>query len=272
MWERSRATKPRLLTVNDIRDKEPDNLELKCELSQKLINNPVIMPCCQKLYSEDYIQSYLIENDFFCPNCNQNVGSLDKLTHSTEVKNKVIDYINFKLQENNSQIESNNNDNNNKDGNDNNNSNNNNDDNVQKKNIVNDENENEIDRLNKMINDCQLAIVAILQSLQNPAMSMEYQKQFQQQIVQLNQVMQMFQSQLMMLMNGLNPKMMGLGVNQFNNDNTNSNNNINNNSNNNKDFSNNNNNNNNLNEPVTGQKRQNVDQDDYNNSQPNKKS
>ena len=96
-WEKSRAIKPVALTVNDIRESEPSDANLKCDLSGKLISNTIILPCCKKSYSEEYINQYLIENDFFCPNCHSNVGSLVNLSPNPPLKEKVVEYISQQL-------------------------------------------------------------------------------------------------------------------------------------------------------------------------------
>lgn len=160
-WEKSRSTKSTKLTVNDIRDSEPKLPELKCGLSGKLLNNPVILPCCNVSFSDDYINHFLIENDFFCPRCRSNVGTLENLKPNPELKQKVVEYINQELrldkvkrEESSKDGESTNNsasDATHKDQ----------FELTDKKSLFHDD----ILKLNKIIHDCQFAIMAIVETL-----------------------------------------------------------------------------------------------------------
>ncbi|TIA69484.1 hypothetical protein E3P77_03544 [Wallemia ichthyophaga] len=249
-WEKSRSIKSSKLTVNDIRDSEPKLQELKCGLSGKLLNNPVTLPCCNLSFSDDYINHYLIENDLFCPNCHSNVGSLENLKSDLELKQKVIEYINEELR-----LDKLKRDENNKDGDSNNQTDS--SDDTQKDHFQQADRRSlfhdDIIKVNKIIHDCQFAIMAIFEALKNNELDDKTKYKFQTQLVQINQIMNLQQGQVMMMMNGMDPKVFGMPllpqINQKEQQDINQT---------------------KITEPSTGQKRQN-DDDNYNNERPSKR-
>ncbi|TIC09402.1 DWNN-domain-containing protein [Wallemia mellicola] len=198
-WEKSRAIKPVALTVNDIRESEPSDANLKCDLSGKLISNPIILPCCKKSYSEEYINQYLIENDFFCPNCHSNVGSLVNLSPNPPLKEKVVEYISQQLSLDRQKKDEEAKKNNQTDTKDE-------VEHTNKKGLF----EDEINKINKLISDCQFAIMAIVEALNNKDLDDKLKFRFQTQLVQLNQILNLHQGQVMMMMNGMDPKVFGM--------------------------------------------------------------
>ncbi|TIA85603.1 hypothetical protein E3P99_03940 [Wallemia hederae] len=235
-WEKARSTKSAALTVNDVRNAEPKHVELKCGLSGRLLNNPVILPCCKTSFSDDHVNQYLIENDFRCPKCHSNVGTLDNLKPNPELKQRIVQYINEELQldkvkrieaskEGDGEGDNDSSDMTKKES----------FEIADKKALFHDD----IVRLNKLIHDCQFAIMAIVDTLKKNQLDDKIKIKFQSQLVQINQIMNLHQGQVMMMMNGMDPNVFGMPLlPQL--------------------------------KPSTGQKRQ-SDDDDYNNARPSKR-
>lgn len=70
----------------------PDDPELVDSLTGKLFEKPVKTPCCKKTYSEDAIQSALLESDFVCPNCKTEEVLLDSLIPDKEMEERIAAY------------------------------------------------------------------------------------------------------------------------------------------------------------------------------------
>lgn len=56
-------------------------------------------PCCNTLFCQDCIQTYLDENDFFCPNCHDKIPTLASLRPDAEARRKVNDYVDAAFEE-----------------------------------------------------------------------------------------------------------------------------------------------------------------------------
>lgn len=77
-------------------DDTPDEIkELRDDSDERgrVWRNPILMPCCQKRYSRQYIEDKLIDNDFTCPSCDKEEIYLDSLESDEEMKKRVDDYI-----------------------------------------------------------------------------------------------------------------------------------------------------------------------------------
>ncbi|KAH8832965.1 DWNN-domain-containing protein [Flagelloscypha sp. PMI_526] len=91
-WQKQVA-KPKGITVADVRERPPTDSSLVDPLDGKLLKDPVRTPCCNTVYSEENIQTHLLEHDFTCPNCGKNIQSLDKLVVDKPLRVRVHDYI-----------------------------------------------------------------------------------------------------------------------------------------------------------------------------------
>lgn len=91
-WEKQRA-KPKIVTESEVRESPPSDPTLVCPLCTKLFTQAVQTPCCQTNYCEECIQAHLLEHDFVCPNCDEKIGSLDRLVENGEMRERVERYI-----------------------------------------------------------------------------------------------------------------------------------------------------------------------------------
>lgn len=79
-----------------VSDETPDeikNLRDDSDEKGRVWRTPMLMPCCKKRYSKQFIEDKLIDNDFTCPNCGQEEIYLDSLESDDDMKKKVDDYI-----------------------------------------------------------------------------------------------------------------------------------------------------------------------------------
>ncbi|KAF4592969.1 hypothetical protein EYR38_008675 [Pleurotus pulmonarius] len=97
-WQK-RVTRPKGLTVAEVREKPPTDSSLACPIDSKLFRDAVKTPCCAKVYCEECIQTHLLERDFMCPNCDKKVASLDKLAPDQAMRTKVSEYIDRAIEE-----------------------------------------------------------------------------------------------------------------------------------------------------------------------------
>lgn len=66
--------------------------ELTCPLCKKLLNNAVMIPCCNETSCDDCIRSQLMEKtNFHCPLCNSNLVP-DQLLPNKAVRRSVESY------------------------------------------------------------------------------------------------------------------------------------------------------------------------------------
>lgn len=63
--------------------------ELLDPVTKKVMQDPVITPCCEKVYSRQTIEGLLLESDFVCPNCSKSDIYLDALKPDEEKQNKI---------------------------------------------------------------------------------------------------------------------------------------------------------------------------------------
>ncbi|KAI0032305.1 DWNN domain-containing protein [Vararia minispora EC-137] len=91
-WQK-RATRPKILTEADIRERMPGDGQLACPIDHKLFQDAVKTPCCGAAYCEECIQTHLLEKDFACPSCGTKIASLDKLMPDHDVRTRVATHI-----------------------------------------------------------------------------------------------------------------------------------------------------------------------------------
>lgn len=103
-WQK-KMTRPKAITITDLREKTPSDPTLACPIDSKLLQDAVQTPCCGTAYCEDCIQSHLLERDFVCPNCSKKIASLDKLVPDTAARAKVTAYVEKTLEESRKEIE-----------------------------------------------------------------------------------------------------------------------------------------------------------------------
>ncbi|WVQ83104.1 hypothetical protein IAT38_005242 [Cryptococcus sp. DSM 104549] len=100
-WQKQAAVKPRgALTGADVRDQQPLDAELTCPICKKLVWDAVRTPCCSTAYCEECIETYLVDHDFECPNCESKVPSLDKLKVDEELRTRAKTYVSTELERN----------------------------------------------------------------------------------------------------------------------------------------------------------------------------
>ncbi|KAF8159459.1 DWNN domain-containing protein [Crassisporium funariophilum] len=97
-WQKQ-VSRPKGLTVAEVREKVPTDSSLACPIDNKLFRDAVKTPCCGTLYCEECIQTHLLERDFICPNCSKRIASLDKLITDKPTRTKVADYIEKAIEE-----------------------------------------------------------------------------------------------------------------------------------------------------------------------------
>lgn len=89
-WEAFQARQ--LLQHAKAKRQIPENLQ--DPITHGLIRNPRKMPCCGKTYSEETIESALIQTDFKCPNCHKEEVYIDQLQVNKELQVKLDEYSN----------------------------------------------------------------------------------------------------------------------------------------------------------------------------------
>lgn len=98
-WQKQR-NRPKQLTAEDVRERPPpSDPSIVCSLCQKLYREAVKTPCCNRVYCEECIHSYLLEHDFVCPGCSSRIPSLDKLLMDKPTRTRVNDYIDKEIKE-----------------------------------------------------------------------------------------------------------------------------------------------------------------------------
>ncbi|KAH9479364.1 putative RING finger protein P8B7.15c [Psilocybe cubensis] len=97
-WQK-KVARVKGLTALEVREKVPSDATLACPIDNKLFRDAVKTPCCNKAYCEECIQTYLLERDFVCPNCQKKIPSLDKLAVDKPTRTKVTDYIEKAIEE-----------------------------------------------------------------------------------------------------------------------------------------------------------------------------
>lgn len=97
-WQKQ-VVKPKGLTAAEVRERPPTDSSLVDPLDKKLLRDAVRTPCCDTAYSEENIQTHLLEYDFTCPTCGKNIQSLDKLVADKPLRLQVIDYIEKAVEE-----------------------------------------------------------------------------------------------------------------------------------------------------------------------------
>ncbi|KAJ6591512.1 DWNN domain-containing protein [Mycena vulgaris] len=97
-WQKQ-VSRPKGLTVADVRERTPSDPSLVCPIDNKLFRDAVKTPCCGTHYCEECIQTHLLEQDFTCPSCAKKIASLDKLVMDKPMRTKVTDYIENVIEE-----------------------------------------------------------------------------------------------------------------------------------------------------------------------------
>ncbi|TFK29708.1 DWNN-domain-containing protein [Coprinopsis marcescibilis] len=97
-WKKQ-VSRPKGLTVAEVREKAPTDPTLSCPVDNKLFRDAVKTPCCETTYCEECIQTHLLERDFVCPSCTKKIASLDKLVPDREKRAKVTEYIEKAIEE-----------------------------------------------------------------------------------------------------------------------------------------------------------------------------
>ncbi|KAF5336100.1 hypothetical protein D9611_006429 [Ephemerocybe angulata] len=103
-WQK-KISKPKAITLSDIRERTPSDPSLACPIDNKLFQEAVKTPCCGTAYCEECIQSHLLDRDFVCPNCNKKIASLDKLVPDIATRAKVSAYIDKTLEDSRKEVE-----------------------------------------------------------------------------------------------------------------------------------------------------------------------
>lgn len=73
-------------------DQSTVDSELVCDLCKKLMKDPHSVPCCQKVFCEECIQSALLESDFVCPSCGTKDILLDRLQVLPDMRERIRVY------------------------------------------------------------------------------------------------------------------------------------------------------------------------------------
>ncbi|RXW14452.1 hypothetical protein EST38_g11402 [Candolleomyces aberdarensis] len=97
-WQK-KISRPKGLTLAEVREKMPTDPSLACPIDNKLFQNAVKTPCCGTAFCEECIQTHLLERDFVCPHCSKKIASLDKLIVDTEARARTAAYIDKLIEE-----------------------------------------------------------------------------------------------------------------------------------------------------------------------------
>lgn len=103
-WQKQ-VSRPKGLTEADVRERKPADPSLICPIDNRLFRDAVKTPCCERAYCEECIQTYLLENDFICDNCQKKITSLDKLMVNKPLRTRVGDYIDKVIEESRKEAE-----------------------------------------------------------------------------------------------------------------------------------------------------------------------
>jgi len=76
--------------INDMKDIDEELIDPN---TGKVYQDPVITPCCNKIFSKQYIEDKLLESDFICPNCGKEDIYLDQLKLNKELNKKVEEFL-----------------------------------------------------------------------------------------------------------------------------------------------------------------------------------
>jgi protein MPE1 len=102
-WQKQ-VSRAKSLTVADVRERTPTDPTLVDPLDNKLFRDAMKTPCCGTTYSEENIQTHLLERDFICPNCGKKIASLDKLVVDEQMRSKVTAYIEKTVEESKKEV------------------------------------------------------------------------------------------------------------------------------------------------------------------------
>lgn len=103
-WRKNRVrTKP--LTQSDVYQSAPTDTSLACPLCSKLLRDAVVTPCCKTKYCEECIQTYLLEHEFMCAECDKRIADLEQLKPDEETRKKVKEYIKETIEQSEKEIE-----------------------------------------------------------------------------------------------------------------------------------------------------------------------
>jgi hypothetical protein len=91
-WQKQ-VSRPKGLTVADVRERPPTDPTLACPIDNRLFRDAVKTPCCETTYCEECVQTHLLERDFICPKCGKKIASLDKLVMDKPMRTIVADHI-----------------------------------------------------------------------------------------------------------------------------------------------------------------------------------
>ncbi|PWN45273.1 DWNN-domain-containing protein [Ceraceosorus guamensis] len=91
-WERARAQR-KPLGRSDVFSSVPQDASLACPICSKLLKRAVKTPCCSTRYCEDCIQTYLLEHDFACAECDRRIADLTRLAADDEKREAVEAYV-----------------------------------------------------------------------------------------------------------------------------------------------------------------------------------
>jgi protein MPE1 len=90
-WQKQAAVKTRNEGSGD--DDALIEKDLTCGLCKKLVRDAVRTQCCDHAYCEECIESYLLEHDFECPNCESKIPSLAKLVPATDLRERAAAFL-----------------------------------------------------------------------------------------------------------------------------------------------------------------------------------
>ncbi|CDR43179.1 CYFA0S11e01134g1_1 [Cyberlindnera fabianii] len=80
--------------LDSLKDVDPELLD---PIKNKVMEDPVVTPCCGKSYSRSSIEDALLESDFVCPNCGKEDILLDQLTVDEDKKKKIDELMEKEL-------------------------------------------------------------------------------------------------------------------------------------------------------------------------------
>ena len=67
---------------------------LQCPICEGLLREATITPCCGASFCDECIRGYLLENDFACQDCQQQIpNGLDGLISNMDVRASVDTYV-----------------------------------------------------------------------------------------------------------------------------------------------------------------------------------
>lgn len=86
------------MTIAEVRDTQPHDVELACPICRKLVWDAVKTPCCSTSFCEECITTWLLEHEFECESCESKVKSVKDLTVDEELRERVRQYMDAEIE------------------------------------------------------------------------------------------------------------------------------------------------------------------------------